>query len=88
MVGTVWSVGLGMAWPPRHGGLWGALSRDRAEQLMAGGAACTHCLEGALVTLLQRHVCDVQVLPHQQQLVLLAQLEGVTLQIKGTGSGH
>lgn len=53
-----------------------------------GWAARTHRLEGAPVTLLQQHLPDVQVLPHQQQLLLVAQLEGVTLQAKGTGSGH
>lgn len=45
MVGMAWSVGLGVARPPSHGGLWGALSRDRAEQLMAG-LGCLHSLPG------------------------------------------
>lgn len=52
-----------------------------------GWATSTHRLEGAAVALLQRRLRDAQVLPHQQQLFLLAQLESVTLRPKGTGSG-
>jgi len=36
-------------------------------------------VEAAAVALLQRRLGDAQVLPHQQQLFLLAQLEGVAL---------
>lgn len=84
MVGMVWSVGLGMAWPPRHGGSGVARAVTELSSSWQGWAARTHCLEGSPVALLQRRLGDVQVLPHQQQLVLLAQLEGVTLWTKGT----
>lgn len=40
------------------------------------------------MALLQRRLCDAQVLPHQQQLFLLAQLESVALRPRGTGSGR
>lgn len=55
---------------------------------MTGVGWGTHRLEGAPVALLQRRLRDAQVLPHQLQLFLLAQLERVTLRTEGRGSGQ